>query len=73
MYAPVQQHCTLNVFLSLFDSEKILMKRNNNALDKVQIKKFIVSLCYKLNRRRYENSKLHADWTFAVMFYGLSD
>lgn len=49
------------------------MKRNNNALDRMQVKKIIVSLCYKLNRRRYENSKLHADWTFAVMFYGLSD
>ena len=41
MYAPVQQHCTLNVFLSLFDGEKILMKRNNNALDKVQIKNLL--------------------------------
>ena len=41
MYAPVQQHCTLNVFLSLFDSEKILMKRNNNALDKAQIKNLL--------------------------------
>ena len=73
MYAPVQQRCTLNVFLSSFICEKRLMSGNYNALDKVQIKKLIVSLCYKLNRISYENSKLHADWTFAVMFYGLSD
>lgn len=41
MYAPVQQHCTLNVFLSFFVSEKILMKRNNNALDRMQAKKLL--------------------------------
>ena len=44
MHAPVQQHCTLNVFLLLFESEKILTKRNNNALDKVQTKK-VLYLC----------------------------
>ena len=38
MYAPVQQRCTLNVFLSSFICEKGLMSGNYNALDKVQIK-----------------------------------